>query len=85
MLDATQNSPVMPAVEIDLDLIRRFDQHGPRYTSYPTADRFTEALEIIERAWAERTLSHEGRYWTFADVTVTPRDRKSTRLNSSHT
>ena len=36
-------------------------------------DRFTEALEIIERAWAERTLSHEGRYWRFEDVTVTPR------------
>lgn len=29
--------------EIDLDLIRRFDRNGPRYTSYPTADRFVEA------------------------------------------
>ena len=26
------------------DLIRRFDVSGPRYTSYPTADRFVEAF-----------------------------------------
>jgi oxygen-independent coproporphyrinogen-3 oxidase len=29
---------------IDADLIRRFDRPGPRYTSYPTADRFVEAF-----------------------------------------
>jgi oxygen-independent coproporphyrinogen-3 oxidase len=28
----------------DPELIRRFDINGPRYTSYPTADRFTEAF-----------------------------------------
>jgi oxygen-independent coproporphyrinogen-3 oxidase len=26
-------------------LLRRFDQPGPRYTSYPTADRFVEAFD----------------------------------------
>ena len=26
------------------ELIRRFDVSGPRYTSYPTADRFVEAF-----------------------------------------
>jgi oxygen-independent coproporphyrinogen III oxidase len=31
-------------VEVDLDLIRRMDRNGPRYTSYPTADRFVEAF-----------------------------------------
>lgn len=30
-----------PAIEISEELIRRFDSLGPRYTSYPTADRFT--------------------------------------------
>ncbi|HEY2928755.1 MAG TPA: coproporphyrinogen III oxidase, partial [Albitalea sp.] len=25
-------------------LLRRFDTPGPRYTSYPTADRFVEAF-----------------------------------------
>jgi oxygen-independent coproporphyrinogen-3 oxidase len=45
MLQQAKSAPaVIPAVEIDLDLIRRFDQHGPRYTSYPTADRFVESF-----------------------------------------
>ena len=26
------------------ELLRRFDVSGPRYTSYPTADRFVEAF-----------------------------------------
>jgi oxygen-independent coproporphyrinogen-3 oxidase len=29
----------------DPELIRRFDINGPRYTSYPTADRFVEAFD----------------------------------------
>ena len=29
----------------DPELIRRFDINGPRYTSYPTADRFIEAFD----------------------------------------
>jgi oxygen-independent coproporphyrinogen-3 oxidase len=29
-----------PEIEISEDLVRRFDTSGPRYTSYPTADRF---------------------------------------------
>jgi oxygen-independent coproporphyrinogen III oxidase len=30
------------------DLIRRYDVSGPRYTSYPTADRFVEAFSETE-------------------------------------
>ncbi|MBC3864156.1 oxygen-independent coproporphyrinogen III oxidase [Undibacterium jejuense] len=33
-------SAIFPAIEIPEELIRRFDSFGPRYTSYPTADRF---------------------------------------------
>ncbi len=29
---------------VDLELIRRLDKNGPRYTSYPTADRFTDTF-----------------------------------------
>ncbi len=29
-----------PDIEISEELVRRFDKSGPRYTSYPTADRF---------------------------------------------
>jgi oxygen-independent coproporphyrinogen III oxidase len=32
-------------LEVDLELIRRLDKSGPRYTSYPTADRFVEAFD----------------------------------------
>ncbi len=44
MLDNVKSvKSIVPAVEIDLELIRRYDQYGPRYTSYPTADRFVES------------------------------------------
>ena len=34
-----------PDLVFDPQLIRRFDINGPRYTSYPTADRFVEAFD----------------------------------------
>ncbi|MDO8769530.1 MAG: oxygen-independent coproporphyrinogen III oxidase [Burkholderiaceae bacterium] len=33
---------------ISEDLLRRFDVAGPRYTSYPTADRFVEAFSVAD-------------------------------------
>jgi oxygen-independent coproporphyrinogen-3 oxidase len=30
---------------VDTSILRRFDRSGPRYTSYPTADRFVEAFD----------------------------------------
>ena len=33
-------------VEFDADLIARYEGSGPRYTSYPTADRFAEGLVV---------------------------------------
>ena len=41
--------PQLPAaaragLAFDADLVRKYDGFGPRYTSYPTADRFTEAF-----------------------------------------
>ena len=42
-------------LEVDLDLIRRLDKNGPRYTSYPTADRFVEAFNAESyRTWVEK-------------------------------
>ncbi|GGC06443.1 oxygen-independent coproporphyrinogen III oxidase [Pseudoduganella buxea] len=32
--------PIARSVEFDAALVRKLDRHGPRYTSYPTADRF---------------------------------------------
>ncbi len=40
---------------IDPDLLQRYDGSGPRYTSYPTADRFVEAFdEATYRSWLGR-------------------------------
>ena len=45
----------MPTLEVDLDLIRRFDGRGPRYTSYPTADRFVESYNAeAYQSWMAR-------------------------------
>jgi len=49
-----------PASELVIDpvLIRKYDVSGPRYTSYPTADRFVEAFgETQLRQWlAKRNI-----------------------------
>jgi len=42
MVVSTIPVSVTPTVEFDSDLVRKLSQLGPRYTSYPTADRFTE-------------------------------------------
>jgi len=40
----------------DADLIRRYDQSGPRYTSYPTVAQFhTQITEDDYRKWARRS------------------------------
>ncbi|HJQ61344.1 MAG TPA: oxygen-independent coproporphyrinogen III oxidase [Burkholderiales bacterium] len=40
-------------LQLDLALLRRLDCNGPRYTSYPTADRFVEAFgPDTYRSWA---------------------------------
>jgi oxygen-independent coproporphyrinogen-3 oxidase len=43
VVSATMVSAI-PIVEFDAGLLRRLAQSGPRYTSYPTADRFTEGF-----------------------------------------
>ncbi|MFN3986405.1 MAG: oxygen-independent coproporphyrinogen III oxidase [Rhodocyclaceae bacterium] len=47
----------------DPKLIRRFDVNGPRYTSYPTADRFVEAFDARALAdWlAKRAIGGVGK------------------------
>jgi oxygen-independent coproporphyrinogen-3 oxidase len=47
----------------DPDLIRKFDVNGPRYTSYPTADRFVEAFnsEALGDWLGKRTIGGIGK------------------------
>ena len=46
-------------ISFDLDLIRRYDQSGPRYTSYPTAVEFDETFDgaAYQRACARSNES----------------------------
>ena len=46
----------MPSLPVDLDLVRKHNRPGPRYTSYPTALQFREdadAARLIDAARAE--------------------------------
>nr|WP_314547789.1 oxygen-independent coproporphyrinogen III oxidase [uncultured Massilia sp.] len=43
-IPAPTAAAALPAVEFDAELISRLSRSGPRYTSYPTADRFTESF-----------------------------------------
>jgi oxygen-independent coproporphyrinogen-3 oxidase len=49
-MDSTETGPLVP-----VELLKRFDISGPRYTSYPTADRFVEAYGAdTYRGWIEK-------------------------------
>lgn len=41
MAGLVPSTSISPSVEFDAQLIRKLSQLGPRYTSYPTADRFS--------------------------------------------
>ena len=45
-----------PDSELPRELLQRFDIPGPRYTSYPTADRFVEAFD--EAAYRQALDDH---------------------------
>lgn len=47
-------------LQFDLDLIRRYDRSGPRYTSYPSADRFLSNFPL-DKAEAALANSHPAR------------------------
>ena len=46
---------------VDLELIRRLDKNGPRYTSYPTADRFAADFNAASyRQWVAKRAAEGG-------------------------
>jgi oxygen-independent coproporphyrinogen-3 oxidase len=51
---------------ISAEWLKHFDVPGPRYTSYPTADRFVEAFGEGQYAQALRQRSHSARSHAFA-------------------
>lgn len=50
---------------------KTYEAYGVPYAE--SRDRFAEALEIIRLAWTQPTISYNGRFFRFQDVTVTPR------------
>jgi len=58
MFALQENAPAEAPPVLSPDLLQRFDAPGPRYTSYPTADRFVEAFGPAE---ALRALSQRAR------------------------
>lgn len=49
-----------PSVQFDANLIRKLSQQGPRYTSYPTADRFTNGFRSGDYLQAVSDVRHAG-------------------------
>ena len=48
----------MPALTVNLDLVRKYGRPGPRYTSYPTAPQFSETFD---RARLAREIADNNR------------------------
>ena len=57
-----QSNPIHPVqqLEFDTELIQRLAQSGPRYTSYPTADRFSEEFSDRDYLYAVNHLHTRG-------------------------
>jgi len=47
-MTTTPSAAELVGLAFDADLVRKYDGFGPRYTSYPTADRFNDAFGASE-------------------------------------
>ena len=50
---------------------KTYENYNVPYTE--SKERCNETLDIVRRAWTETGFSHNGKYFQFEDVTVTPR------------
>ena len=48
----------LPKIQWDIDLIKRYDKSGPRYTSYPTAVQFHDGFDIHHYHTARDASNH---------------------------
>ncbi len=58
MIESILSTPGPTLAHISEELLRRFDVSGPRYTSYPTADRFVEAFTVEQYQQALTQRGH---------------------------
>jgi len=49
---------VLPNIQWDIDLIKRYDKSGPRYTSYPTAVQFHDGFDVEHYQTARDENNH---------------------------
>ena len=52
-------------------VVRTYEDYGISYAE--SRERFAEALEIMRKAWTEPSFSHQGKYYSFNRVSVTPK------------
>jgi alkanesulfonate monooxygenase SsuD/methylene tetrahydromethanopterin reductase-like flavin-dependent oxidoreductase (luciferase family) len=52
-------------------VVRTYEDYGISYAE--SRERFAETLDILRQAWTEPAFSHEGKYYTFQNVSVTPK------------
>ena len=50
---------------------RAYEGYGIPYAE--SRERFQESLEVILKAWTEHRFSHQGKYFSFEDVSVVPK------------
>src|SRR6478735_7705258 len=50
---------------------RTYEAYGVPYAE--SRERFAEVLDIVQKAWTQDTVSYQGKFHRFEDVTVVPR------------
>ena len=52
-------------------VVRTYEDYGISYAE--SRERFAETLDILKLAWTAPSFSHEGKYFRFSNVAVTPK------------
>src|SRR5438067_7686293 len=52
-------------------VVRTYEDYGISYAE--SRERFAETLEILKKAWTQPASSHDGKYYSFTNVSLTPK------------
>jgi alkanesulfonate monooxygenase SsuD/methylene tetrahydromethanopterin reductase-like flavin-dependent oxidoreductase (luciferase family) len=52
-------------------VVRTYEDYGISYSE--SRERFAETLQILQQAWTQPSFSHQGKYYSFSNVSVTPK------------
>ncbi|HET6692300.1 MAG TPA: LLM class flavin-dependent oxidoreductase [Miltoncostaeaceae bacterium] len=69
-VDAISGGRLFPAMGLGIDEPRESMAMGVERSERPA--RLAEAMAIVRALWAGGPVSHEGRFWSFEDVTLAP-------------